>query len=50
MQAKKNQRDDACPELHNPERSGHPGVADRIGFAHPPDIDSVKTVEKNWET
>jgi hypothetical protein len=24
-------------------------LADRVGFAHPSEIDSVKTVEKNWE-
>src|ERR1700756_131124 len=44
-----NERDDSGPALQDPEPVGHPGVADRVGFAHPPDIDSVKTVEKNRE-
>lgn len=41
--------DDAAPALQDVKPVGHPGVAEGVGFALPPDIETVEGVEEDGE-
>ena len=47
MPADEEEGDDAAPALQDVEPVGHPGVAESVGFALPPNIEAVETVEKD---